>query len=339
MKDHLLIVNKLKAKISETLADYRHAPKEGMTVRHVSRWIDQFPIEDRTFVLEETARLLEMGYFTKKQYEKCITELAENEKNEKYFERAAFLSIQEDGTSQSELIESLNTECTEGIYTVSRHSSKARVDSFKEFIYFDDVCFSGRKVIDDLIWFVNDYDLREVEIFIYFLCSHTSAVWYVKETLKKSFQDRNIIINIGDGALRHVENRLKYNDRSGVFWPTQESVAIPTWVSDKAIYTGTYRNNFVPAKIFPDEARRNRFEAVLTSIGFRILSNSETVKKPLKPLGFSTFNGVGFGGTTFTYRNCPNNVPLVYWWGNYEPVGSEAVDCWYPLMKRIVYNR
>lgn len=32
----------------------------------------------------------------------------------------------------------------------------------------------------------------------------------------------------------------------------------------------------------------------------------------MKPLGYKTYRGLGFGGTIFTYRNCPNNTPLVF---------------------------
>jgi len=68
------------------------------------------------------------------------------------------------------------------------------------------------------------------------------------------------------------------------------------------------------------------------------LQHSRTPSEVLKPLGFTKFDGLGFGGTTFTYRNCPNNAPLAFWWGDYEPTGVPALDCWYPLMKRIGYT-
>src|SRR5205823_14973302 len=42
------------------------------------------------------------------------------------------------------------------------------------------------------------------------------------------------------------------------------------------------------------------------------------------PLGYDVFKCVGFGSLLVTYRNCPNNCPLVLWAG----------DPWFPLSPR-----
>jgi hypothetical protein len=43
-----------------------------------------------------------------------------------------------------------------------------------------------------------------------------------------------------------------------------------------------------------------------------------------RPLGNSLLETLGFGTTVVTYRNCPNNAPLVFWAG----------DPWHPLFVR-----
>lgn len=329
----------LKERIASTLSDYRHVPRNGMNVGHVSRWINQFPTDDRRFVLEETERILSMGYFRRQDYDRFIIEMAGDEENEVVFENAAFLDIQENGLSQHELIDSLRSEYTGDINIVTRRSSGSWVRGFERFVYFDDVCFSGLKASEDIAWLIEHFNLRNVEIILYFMGNHTSAAWQIKQKIDRDFPGRRITIYVSGGELKSVENRLTYNASSKVFWPTEQNAIIPPSVRNPANYTGTCRNGFIASDLFPDEQRRNRLESILTAIGFEILSYSAEPSNSLKPLGFYPFRGLGFGGTMFTYRNCPNNVPLAFWWGNYEQTGGPALACWYPLMKRIVYTR
>ena len=339
MCDNSLTDDDLKEQIAFKLADYRHPPEGGMNVEHISRWVNQFQPRDRRFILEETDRLMGIGYFPEHKYQRVITEIAEDEGNTELFENAAFLDIQEQGCSQHELMQSLCAELTEDIHVVTRTSRGGLVRTFRDFVYIDDVSFSGYKAISDLTWLIEHFQLHNITIYVYFLGCHTYSCWWVKNKLENDFLSRNITVEVNGGDFRRVENRLAYNRSSGVFWPVEQDIEIPEWAINSGIYTGIYRDGYIANDNFPDEQKRNRFESILTATGFDILAYSVNPKPVIKPLGFSNFNGVGFGGTTFTYRNCPNNTPLVFWWGNYEPTGNHALDCWYPLMKRMVYNQ
>ena len=57
-------------------------------------------------------------------------------------------------------------------------------------------------------------------------------------------------------------------------------------------------------------------------------------RKKWKPLGISSFPGFGFGALLFSYRNCPNNTPLAFWWGDWN--GNST---WYPLFQRKTYQK
>ncbi|MHA1009580.1 phosphoribosyltransferase-like protein [Enterobacter roggenkampii] len=329
----------LKISIAATLSDYRHVPPNGMNSEHVSRWVNQFPQADVRFILEETDRILKLGYIKREDYDRVIIENANAQENRELLETAAFLDIQDEGFSQQEIIQGLYDHCPEEINVVTRRSSQRYVNSFDTFVYFDDVCFSGLKASEDLVWLIVNYNLQNVCIIVYFMGSHSSATWQIQQKIEKAFPDRGITLRIGHGELRHLENRLSYNARSEVLWPDVANAIIPPGTRNPENYNGTCRNGFIINDVFPDERRRNRLEAIFTEAGFAILSHSDEPKKGLKPLGFSPFPGLGFGGTMFTFRNCPNNVPLAFWWGNYERAGGPALACWYPLMKRIVYNR
>ncbi|HDS6887226.1 TPA: hypothetical protein QH084_003128 [Morganella morganii subsp. morganii] len=329
----------LMGQIAAKLNDYRNPPQGGMSLDHVKQWINQFELNDRRFVLEETDRLMGIGYFSESDYRRVISSIATDEQNESLFQTAAFLDIQNQGTSQSEFLDLLREDCAEEFDIMTRMSPRQRVSSFREFIYVDDVSFSGAKAINDLTWFIDNFELQHIKILVYFLGGHTYSTWKIKDQLERRFADRNISVVVGGGDFVFVENQLRNSSSSEVLWPKAQSVSIPKWANGQTHYSGTYRNGYTANTFFPDEQRRDRFEAILTKIGFDILGHSQNPSDVIKPLGFSTFNGVGFGGTIFTFRNCPNNTPLAYWWGTYLQTGNRALDCWYPLMKRNVYNR
>ena len=329
----------LMGQIAAKLIDYRNPPQGGMTINHVNRWISQFELNDRRFVLEETDRLMGVGYFSESDYRRVVSGIATDEENESFFRTAAFLNIQNQGTSQLEFLHLLQQDCVEDFDVVTRMTQPSRVNSFREFIYVDDVSFSGSKAINDLSWFIEHFGLQNITIFVYFLGGHTYATWKIKDQLERKFVDRNISVAVGGGEFVFVENQLRNSSYSEVLWPKAQSVSVPQWAAGQINYLGAYRNGYVANNFFPDEQRRDRFEAILTKVGFDILGHSQNPSPVIKPLGFSTFNGVGFGGTIFTYRNCPNNTPLAYWWGTYLRTRNRALDCWYPLMKRNVYNR
>ncbi|HEJ9659993.1 TPA: hypothetical protein SMN37_000636 [Proteus mirabilis] len=329
----------LMGQIAAKLNDYRYPPQGGMSLDHVDRWINQFELNDRRFILEETDRLMGIGYFSESDYRRVVSSIATDEQNESFFQTAAFLNIQNQGTSQSEFLDLLREYCVEELNIVTRMSQYQRVNSFCEFIYVDDVSFSGAKAINDLTWFIESFELQNITIFVYFLGGHTYSTWKIKDQLERRFADRNISVVVGGGEFAVIENQLRNNSSSAVLWPKAQSVSIPEWADGQVHYLGTYRDGYTASNFFPDEQKRDRFEAILTKIGFDILAHSQNPSYVIKPLGFSTFNGVGFGGTIFTFRNCPNNTPLAYWWGTYLLTGNRALDCWYPLMKRNVYNR
>lgn len=328
----------LYQQIASLLSDYIHIPKTGMDAAHVKKWVMQFGENDRSFILEQTRYLLSIGYQTKEAYKNRIRQIAHNPNNERFHKHSGFLSIQKKGSSQREIIDGLYSEVGTKFKIITRLSAYDEVRAYKSFVYIDDVSFSGEKAVSDLKWLINTYNLRDVNIQVYLFTAHTLSMYYIKNGIENIYRDRNITIVVGTSGVRTVENRKFCSSQSGVFWPREYSVSIPAEFKDCELYKGVFRNGYSPNNSFRDELSRDRFESILTKVGFNILLHRKAPSDVLKPLGFSTFNGLGFGGTTFTYRNCPNNAPLAFWWGDYEPTGTSALDCWYPLMKRIGYN-
>ncbi len=78
-------------------------------------------------------------------------------------------------------------------------------------------------------------------------------------------------------------------------------------------------------KVFASEAGRRVLEQEFLKAGARIKYElCPYLQKNQWPLGYDVFKGAGFGSLLVTYRNCPNNCPLVLWAG----------DPWFPLFPR-----
>ncbi|WP_439331430.1 phosphoribosyltransferase-like protein [Pseudomonas aeruginosa] len=77
-------------------------------------------------------------------------------------------------------------------------------------------------------------------------------------------------------------------------------------------------------KIFSSEQARNLIEQEFLTKGVLIRERCPNLGIRQRPLGNSVLETLGFGATFVSYRNCPNNAPLVFWVG----------DPWYPLFPR-----
>jgi len=88
--------------------------------------------------------------------------------------------------------------------------------------------------------------------------------------------------------------------------------------------------------IFSSEKNRIILEREFTLAGLKINSSIHDEEKKLywKPLGITPLKGLGFGAMVLTYRNCPNNTPLVLWWGDWD---NNVI--WTPLFQRKTYEK
>ncbi len=77
-------------------------------------------------------------------------------------------------------------------------------------------------------------------------------------------------------------------------------------------------------KIFSSDEGRELLEQQFLAKGAYIRTVCPLLNKYQRPLGNMLLETLGFGSTIVTFRNCPNNAPLVFWAG----------DPWYPLFQR-----
>lgn len=332
--------NELADSISATIHDYENNIFRDKNDReHVLRWVSQFDENDRLFVLQQTDILLRRQYFSKDKYISIINKVIENTKAA-VLSNFSFLDIQANGNSQTQMLELMNNS------SVNLKNINLNVNDYTkdQFVYFDDVVFTGNRVCTDLTNWIVNLAPSECKLLILSIYTHTYALFDIEKKLTEVINRSGKSISLSFRYLgRQYENKFIMRNQSDVFWPREENVYIPDdldptrFISFAPAGQSAGRTDFIPSYVFKDGDDRDRFERILCDKGFYIISLCNEPSAAMKPLGYKTYRGLGFGGTIFTYRNCPNNTPLVFWWGNPNMDDRNPLSQWYPLMMRSVY--
>ena len=86
-----------------------------------------------------------------------------------------------------------------------------------------------------------------------------------------------------------------------------------------------YRENSLPASeaFFTSSKNRILVENAFLNKGIEIVNKTNSANKNMRSLGYSipSAKNFGFGALCFTWRNVPNNAPLVFWYsgGGFAP--------------------
>jgi len=324
--------------IASTTKDYREGEVSAPTPEHVDRWVKQFDEKVQLPLLRELDHVFKTTYRTKARVSKFLSKLVKNKDLAgpdpcTFWAKVHFLRIQQNGHSQEEMLdlfgECLKSECGINIRDCGKDGG--------DYIYIDDVIFSGNRVGNDLeAWIKNDAPAK-AKVHVIVAALHTMGDYFVEKRLYKAIKDSGKKIEITYWRAHEVENRKSYKDDSEVLWPT----TIPDDPAVKAYAAQPHKFPFEPRKPggklgpFSSEDGRQLLERELLVAGVHIREMSKNPKDILRPLGFSPF-GLGFGSMLITFRNCPNNCPLALWWG--DPDATSGPFHWYPLLPRKTYE-
>jgi hypothetical protein len=323
--------------IATTIKTYRKGELPEPTAQHVDRWVSQFtPINQLAF-LREFDHVMKSQFITKKLVKDFLRNLITNEKlsgtdPKSYWLKANVLDIQKDGQSQSAMVEIfdklLQEELGISLAECGQESSN--------FIYLDDVIFSGGRVGADLGAWIKEKAPAKAVVQVIVIAWHTLGRFHLGKNLAIAVAESKKSINFAYWRLAEIENRKSYKGSSEVLWPTEApSVRV---VNDYLALPHKFpfdpRTPGAAMAPFSSEAGRQILEREFVIAGAQIRSQGQ-VADVNRPLGHGFF-GLGFGATVVTYRNCPNNCPLALWWGNPDEV-SGALK-WYPLLARKNYS-
>jgi hypothetical protein len=341
--------------IVEELKDYRVEENHKIDNDRVRNWINQFNEDDRNFILEEMLNIFKKRYCTKKEgiffLKQTIDFLVKRFKynNPKsLLEETEFLTLQESGKSQSILLGLLKELLRHDYdYDFENHSPKF----VKNYLYIDDILCTGNTLYQDMFEWLNEIvnDKRRIEniqeqgqrIIFSYIFLHNKNFHKKLAQMKFNISDK-IKDSITMGRWIEIDNNSnKSSSHCEVAKPLNKelSARVNTYKDEvcKSVdeYAGGkypvaedfFRPNNIPAKedLFTTPENRNRLEKILLEKGIEILDNTDNItKQQMRALGYSlpSFKDFGFGALCFTWRNVPNNTPLVFWYagGGFFPL-------------------
>ncbi|HGE5977020.1 TPA: hypothetical protein ACGGSC_001704 [Vibrio cholerae] len=332
----------LISSISSIIVDYADGEFGRLDEAHVRRWIEQFDEADREIVLAETNRILKRTYITKEEFSKFISSLITSpkfstENQADFWSNVSLCDVQLNGKSQTELV-SLVRE-----HVQNNYGFQPKVNSQSEhYIYLDDFLFSGNRLVSDLRQWIINVAPQNCHMSVVLMGWYQSGIWYVQRELPKLAEAHGKKITFKYWSIEafRLENRLSYKDTSHVFWPEEAVMEIPEareYIAGQKREPTFRVKNDLKNKVFSIE-RRTQYELAITKAGLKILGYCQSPNEVVKPLGYNRFDGFGFGSTVFSFRNCPNNNPLAFWWGDPNYPSTHPFGKWYPLLQRKTYG-
>lgn len=316
--------------VVQQIADYRAAEIPPMNAAHVERWVKQFPGDTQEPLLEELAHVFSKTYLTRENVEDFLSGIATNEKltggdPTAFWTNTGILNIQTAGNSQRDMLvmldKALQKACGIGI------DQCGKTTPVKQFVYIDDVLFSGGRIKHDLKKWIKEAAPQKAKIHIVTIAYHQLGQWFAKKDIMAAAKDVGKSIELEWWRCFHVEDRKAYTKNADVLRPT----VIP---ADDATAQYVAGLNLPPVfrtpgqvgalGFYSSEAGRALLEQQFLVSGVQVRNMCPHLNTYMRPLGNSTMGTTGFGSMIVTYRNCPNNAPLVLWAG----------DPWYPLFPR-----
>lgn len=325
-------------KIYQVIKDYRNEDGIFITVDDICNWALQFG-EEAEFMLSELCHLLPKIYFSKNRVNKEIRKILNDlytylkfDSRENFFSEIQFLSLQPEGKSQQILLQMVDDVAYS---TTSKHLSHYKDSPKKVFVYLDDVLATGGTIGRDLISWMKEDDRVEkigsnkISLFVVLLCSHSLGKSFVDYRINLTYPELKNKINWGWAY--EIQNHLKWANQS-----LNIAIPIKDQPEDVRNYLSTLRadkyedyayreiNNPQKETFFSSPENRIRYENNLLRKGLDIIARVKNPGDNLRPLGMVNprYKTFGLGTHFFTWRNIPNNSPLVFWWDlhNWKPL-------------------
>jgi len=172
------------------------------------------------------------------------------------------------------------------------------------------------------------------DLVVYMVCRHSWGGVNVDFRIKQAFGEL-ARKRIKYYCTFEVENHvMAYNQKYNCVYPVNPNSDLVNEYFER-IDAGEYlkhekyafRKNHLSKQetFFTSPANRIRYENILLLKGIEILNKVDTLNvKSIRPLGYTvkSHKTLGLGTQFFTWRNIPNNTPLVFWWENHG---------WHPL--------
>ena len=334
------LINQIE--VANIIQDYRHGEIKPIDSDHVAKWISQFPEYSQDIILEETLHIIKNRYLSKQAiveiYRKALYEpLVFGSDPKQTILESQFINDQLYGSSQSDLLKLLSAVVSTELHIPLNTEYKKTT---KNYFYIDECIYSGNRVVQDIREFVNFYGLKNVNIKVLVLGSHTDGTDYIYRALESKLKSKGISFNV----FSEYWFGNSFGKSFGVFRSRVDdkcSEQVSRYASDLMNHfyrhdVNTFLNSMTDFEegLFKKRENRDIVEREFIEVGVSLLG-SFNPSEHVKPLGFSKFGNLGFGGCFITYRNIANNCPIAFWFDKEEIYTKTYTSKdWIPLFPR-----
>ncbi len=351
-------MEQLIANIYQTLEDYRADENNQvgrMTTDRIRNWINQFEDDQKVPILTELDNIFKKRYCSKSKVKDFLYQVIQVLTKDFKFNNASdflknsdFLNLQPQGKSQRIML-SLFDELIQEKYGLNL--ADCGTISKKYSIYIDDILCTGLTLISDTKdWSEKEFsagktnkqavaDGSTVLVFAYVFIHEKN---YHKKKAEMRFKISNEISNNHKMyRMSEIENGIGQSSKIDLIYPLEngqpqsvvdykneviELVDNHTQQYNRTSPEEFYRPAGLPIteQFFTSSQNRVIVENAFLHKGIEILQNANPNNRNMRALGYSipSLKNFGFGALCFTWRNVPNNAPLVFWYsgGGFTPL-------------------
>lgn len=308
-----------------------------MSKQRIERWIEQFEEGDREFILKEMKLIFEKQYLSKVKAEMFIEEMLDSylqsfkyDSIQNLLNDTIFLDLQNENKSQNALIDIIKDVLEKKFnYDFNNCGSNSQ----KYYIYIDDVLCTGNTLFHDIKEWLSEANSEGIShlnllesqkaklIFIYYFIHKKNYHKKIKQFyyhLKKDLPN----FSVGHKFLIESNNLLipiELN-KEALEYKEKIEAQIKDYCESKQIKLAEeeYIYSTNETTLFSSITNRNRLQDIFLKKGIEILNQANVNIPNMRSLGYSlpTQRNFGFGTLCFSWRNVPNNTPLVFWYSN-----------------------
>jgi hypothetical protein len=171
------------------------------------------------------------------------------------------------------------------------------------------------------------------DVHVAVLAYHAYGQYYANRSIGPAIKKLDGSVKFWSAAV--IEDRKAKSASCDVLRPRRiyADEAIQQYV-DGLEYAPALRDDETSSEFYSSENGRRALEYEFLRVGMRIRRSCENPEVAMRPLGFSSLDCFGTGAIVATYRNCPNNCPLAWWWGDPTARVGHPLAKWYPLLPR-----
>ena len=306
-----------------------------MCVDHVETWIEQFRLssKEELLLLEELVHVLSYTYIPEQRLQDFVRQRIESLPRtngllpREYWDRVGVLRLGGTDDSQGALVAILSNE----LHRRWKITPRINPCSAIEWLYFDDVLFTGNQSIQRLSGWMESSGAEDSRVRMVLYAAHSSGRRWVEQGSTKFRNLRNakkielrLNVNVVIHNWQEAGCQVLWPHRPsgrGFHWPTQYGGRPVVWRPADSGATWPFRT---------DQGRR-LMEDVFTECGVHIVDLVKSPDPNIRPLGYTRLASLGFGSMLVSHRGCANTCPVVLWWGGTE---SYPLNQWYPLFPR-----